>query len=494
MSKLSLDNIMRVSVLSTLKGLSDINTSALALFTDEIPVIANYGTSRVYLEPLSVATDFGSTSATYRMANMVFSQNPNILTGKGFLVIIPQLQSASAVAATIAGSKNVDFTALTATDYFIRAEVNGGAQADIVIGTITSTSISTILTSLNNAAITAAGLVFSITGDITNAKVTLKTIDTGADASIVISSPSTAPETGTDISTLIGISGSATGSDSGVERLKDAIIRTASSVNYFGIIANKKMSDALLEETALTVQSLDKIMFVGSSLSADITGIFKDITDAGLTHTRCLYYSVSANNALDFTAGYASRGLSVNMSGSRTASTMHLKEITELVGDTGLTQTLLDSCYNNGVDCYADFGVAKLFTSGENKYFDVIYFELAFKVKLQIAGFNFLAQTTTKIPQTEEGMDGLKKVWRGICADFVTNGYIAPGTWTGSVYFGLPADHIRNIADQGYHIYTIPIADQTTNDRTLRIAPAGQIAVKSSGAIHSSDLVVYMEA
>jgi len=494
MSKLSLDNIMRVSVLSALRGVADVNTSALALFTDEVPLISNYGDYKLYLEPLSVAEHFGSNSATYRMANVVFAQNPNILTGKGYLVIIPQSQSALAQPATILSSKTVDFTQLTADDYFLRAEVDGGSQADIEIGEIDSTSISTVLSSLNSSAVTLAGLAFTLSGDVTSAKVTLKTVATGESASIVINTPSTAPATGTDISTLIGITGSATGSDAGVERLKDAIIRTAGSVNYFGIMANKKMSDALLEETALLVQTLDKLMFVASSVEADIEGVFKDITDAGLTHTRCLYYSVSANDALDFSAGYASRGLSVNMSGSRTASTMHLKEITGLVADTGLDQTVLDSAYNNGVDVYGDFGVPKLFTSGANSFFDVIYFTLAFKVKLQIAGFNFLAQTQTKIPQTEEGMDGLKKAWRGVCQAFVTNGYLAPGTWLQSVYFGDPEDHVRNIKDQGYYIYTLPISAQQLIEREKRVAPAGQIAVKSSGAIHSADLVIYLEA
>jgi hypothetical protein len=90
-------------------------------------------------------------------------------------------------------------------------------------------------------------------------------------------------------------------------------------------------------------------------------------------------------------------------------------------------------------------------------------------------------------------MNGLKKEWREVCATFVTNGYCAAGTWTESVYFGDPDDHIRNIKDAGYFIYTMPIATQSSIERNKRVAPLGQIALKSSGAIHSSDIVCYIE-
>jgi hypothetical protein len=491
--KLSLDNIMRVTILSALRTLANVNTSVLSLFTDEEPIISSYGTSRNYLEALSVANHFGSNSTTYRLAQMIFAQTPNLITGKGYLTIIPQDQSASAQPATLIGNLNVDFSTLTETDYILRVAVDGAAQADVVIGEIDSTSLETIVDSLNSAAITSAGLVFSVSGEVTAAKVTLKTIATGTARSVEVNIPTTSPAGGTDIGGLIGIEGLATGSDAGVERLKDAIIRTANAVNYFGIIANKKLNDADLLEVSKLVQGLDKLIFASSNTLADITDILKDIKDAGLTHTRCLYYSVSADDALDYMAGYASRFLSMNLDGRDKAITINLKEIVGLVADQGLDQTILDSAKENGVDVYCDFGVPKIVSSGANKYADQIFFELALKVRLQIAGFNYLAQTQTKIPQTEKGMDGLKKAWRGVCDTFVTNGFCAPGTWTESITFGDPEDHIRNIKDQGYFIFTSPISSQSQIDRNARIAPLGQIALKSSGAIHSADIVCYIE-
>jgi hypothetical protein len=484
---------MRVNVLTALTTLANLNTSILGFFTDEVPLISGYGTSRDYMEPVSVAAHFGSNSATYRMAVMMFAQNINLKSGKGYLTIIPQSQSVAAQPATILGSNVVDFTKLTATNYFLRVSTNGGAQTDVSIGTIDSTTLDSIVSSLNSTAITAKGLVFSVSGEITSAKVTLQTIATGLTASIDVNTPSTAPTNETDISSLIGITGSATGAGAGVERVKDAILRTVNSVNYFGIILNKKLSDADQLEVSTLVQGLDKIMFISSSLSADIIGIFKDIKNASLTHTRCLYYSASGNKALDFAAGYSSRGLCVNMDGANTALTMNLKDIAGIVAD-DIDQTTLNLCKSNGVDIYANFGVPKVITSGANGWFDAIYFQLAFKVQLQIASFNYLASTNTKIPQTETGMNGLKSAWRKVCDKFITNGFGAPGAWTDPTTFGDPEDHIRNVADFGYYIYTLPVAQQDPNERKARIAPMGNIAIKSSGAIHGGDLNIFIEA
>lgn len=491
-AKLDIGNVIRVTLLSALKGLSDPNTSALALFTSETPVTSGFGDYAIYTTPDGIASDFGSDSDTYRLAVMVFSQSPNILTGDGYLVVIPKFASASATAATIIGTGPVDLTNLTATDYKIKAEVDGAAAAEIAIGQLTLTSLETAAASLNSYAVETAGLIFELSGELSAATVTLKTSSTGATSAITLSTSST----GTDISGLLNIAGlSATGAAAGTERLKDAVLRAKELVDFFGIIADEKLTDAALTEFARTVQTMDKLYFAPSNLTADITGVFKTIKDASLTHTRCLLYTTGSDDALDFAAGYAGRGLCIDFTGFLTAHTMNLKEITGMDADTGITQTLYTSAKANGVDVYANIGgLAKLMTSGENQYFDQVYTRLAFKMRLAVAGFNFLATTNTKIPQTEEGMNGLKGALRKVCAQFVDNGTFAPGTWNSSTTFGNPEDHIRNIKDVGYFIYSQPISAQSQTDRNARKAPAIYIGAKDAGAIHSADVSVYVEA
>jgi len=490
MSQLDLSNIIRVSISGPERGLADVNTSALAIITDEVPIPEDFGTFRTYLNAAAVATDFGSSSETYRLALMVFSQKKNVLSGKGFLVIIPRDQAAAAQPATIIGGGPVNLLNLTADDYNINAVVDGAAAADIAIGEIDTTSIATVQDDLNSTAITTADLVFSVSGELSAAVITLKTTTDGASSDITIGEAGT----GTDIAPIIDISGEAAGAAAGLETVKDTVLRTYQAVPYFGIVLNVKLSDALLEELAGTIQSMDKLLFVGSESSGDINGVFTDIKDAGLTHTRCMYYSISEDDALDFAAGYASRLMSINFNGGNTALTMHLKDITGLVADSGITQTLHDSSKLAGVDIYPDIGIPKVMISGGNLYSDQIYTRVALKVKLQIAGFNHLAQTTTKIPQTEIGMNGLKGAYRAIMALFVDAGIYAPGTWNSATTFGDPDDHIRNIKERGYFIYSAPIADQLQSERAARIAPLVQIAAKESGAIQSSDVTVLVEA
>jgi len=485
---LELTNIIRVSITGAESGLAAVNTSALAIITDEVPVPADFGTSRVYLDAASVADDFGSNSETYRLAVMVFNQKLNVITGKGFLIIIPRDQTAAVQPATILGAANVNLAALTAIDYNINAAVDGGDAGDLLIGPIDTTDLASVLVSLNSTAVASAGLIFSASGELASARITLKTIATGVGTDITLA----AAGTGTDISGLLELSGSATGAATGVERVKDCILRTAGSVPYFGIILNEKQTDANQTEISALVQSLTKFMVIGSNLSADIAGIFTTLKDAGYTHTRCLFYSIAENDALDMAAGEASRLMSINFNASNTALTMHLKDITGLVADTGVTQAILDAAKIAGVDVYADFGIAKLFTSGANLFIDQIYTQLALQVDLQVAGFNFLAQTTTKIPQTEIGMDGLKGSYRAVLARYVNAGVYAPGTWTGST-FGDPADFARNIKEFGFYIYSQAVAAQAAIERTARIAPAVRIAAKESGAIHSSDVIVLVE-
>lgn len=493
MNKLDISNVIRVTLLSALKGLSDMNTSALALFTSDVPITAGFGDYAIYLSPDGVAADFGVDSDTYRLAVMVFSQSPNILTGGGYLVVIPKLAAADATAATILGTGPVDLTALTATDYAINVAVNGGAAADIEIGKLDLSSLEAAEASLNNYDIETAGLIFELSGELSSSYVTVKSDTTGATSELEFG---TLAGTGTDIAGLLGIAGlSATGADAGEERLKDAVLRGIDMVDFFGIIADEKLSDADLTEFARMVQTMDKLYFAPSSLTADITGIFKTIKDAGLTHTRCLLYTDSAADALDYAAGYAGRGLCINFSGFNTVHTMNLKEVAGLAADSGMTQTFYNSAKANGVDVYANIGgLSKLMTSGENQYFDQVYTRLAFKMRLAVAGFNFLATTNTKIPQTEEGMNGLKGALRNICNQFVENGTFAPGTWLSPTTYGNPEDHIRNIKDVGYFIYSTPISAQSVADRNARKAPPIYIAAKDSGAIHSADVQAYIEA
>jgi len=91
-------------------------------------------------------------------------------------------------------------------------------------------------------------------------------------------------------------------------------------------------------------------------------------------------------------------------------------------------------------------------------------------------------------------MDGLKGAYRNVCQQAVANAYSAPGEWNSSTTFGNQADFLANIQQVGYYIYSVPISQQSQADREDRKAPIISIALKEAGAIHSSTVLVFINA
>lgn len=373
MTDLAISNVISISVSAAPTGVGQFSTSNLALFTTETPDPVFDDDYKIYREPTEVGEDFGTSSVTYKMALKVFSQQPNILAGDGYLVVIPFEAS---------------------------------------------------------------------------------------------------------------------------ETLDEAITRTEDLVQYFGIMSTQIESEQDMLDAADVIQALNKIGFFvqRASNSVDIGGSLDLLRSGGFTKSRGLYYGADNDTeALEMQAAYAGRALSVNFEGSNTTITMNLKDLSGIQPDPSMNQTLFNKAEDAGADIYASIqGVPKVFSFGANDFFDQVYNLGWFVAALEIAGFNYLAQTSTKIPQTEQGMDGLKGAFREVCVQAVTNQYAAPGRWTNPTTFGNQQDLYDNIAQLGYYIYSAPIASQLQVSREAREAPLVQIALKEAGAIQKASVIVYV--
>jgi hypothetical protein len=287
-----------------------------------------------------------------------------------------------------------------------------------------------------------------------------------------------------------------------LETVEEAIIRTKDLVYYFGVLMDEELgtSDASAFATLSTyIETVDKMLFYCSSTIADLQpgSVLDLVRQASKTNTRCFYYGTalltagSVQQTQIFAGAYLGRALSVDFGGSLTAATMHLKALSGIVSDTTVAQTQVTLAQAAGVDVYVNIsGLAKLFTSGSNYYFDNVYNQLWLAFALQTAGFNYLAGTNSKIPQTEEGVAGLKDAYRKVCEQAKAAGVIAGGSWTAPDTFGDVVALRRNVSDLGYYIYSLPVTLQSQSDRESRIAPLVQIAAKLAGAVHSSNVVV----
>lgn len=471
--EISINNVIDVSVSQAPMGLGEYNTSNLALFSSEAYDAAKFGNRgfKIYLEPTEVAADFGSSSKAYQLANSIFAQTPNILAGGGYFVVIPLLAEVQAI----------DLDIVPTSGSIVIA---GSAPV------LYSDSAAQIQTKLRAVAGFEKAVV---TGTLASRKVLVSMVGYYADEGPAITVSS---------NTLVGAGAapvvpSVTIQDSG-ESVADGIIRASSLVQFFGAISDRILDPMDSNEAAQSIQPLNKMFaLVSQDPSTTVPGGEFDLyRQAGYKKTRCLYYGLGAEiDALKFMAGYMSGGLSTNFDGSNTTSTRHLKEVVGSVADTTVTQTMINDCKESGADLYPSInGLAKIFTSGANGYFDQVYNLLWFVGDIQIAGANYLMTTSTKIPQTEQGMDGLKGAYREVCEQAVANRYAAPGKWTLPDTFGSQEDFLANIAQVGYYIYSTPIAKQSQADRALRKAPLCQIALKEAGAFHSSSVIINVNA
>lgn len=272
---------------------------------------------------------------------------------------------------------------------------------------------------------------------------------------------------------------------------------------FFGGVlwAGYAPNDAEILAAGAVCEPLRVKLFASGHAAADMTtttGILWKLVDAGYEHSRCLLYigaSPSALNARLMAAGYAGRAMSVDFTGTNTTATMHGKTLTGVTSDTAISQTILDRAQTVGVDVYPSVGggaqyAGKVFCSGANDFFDNVYNLDWLVFALQVAGFNAITTTGTKIPQTEPGMAVLKGAYLTVLAQAVANQFVAPGAWNSPELFGNPTDLKRNILDVGYYIYSAPVNQQSQAQRAARVAPLIQIAIKYAGAIHSSNVIV----
>jgi len=557
-NQLPISVVVNVSVATPQTGATEYNTSNIAIFSrDSYGPTFGTGSYKIYLSASQVATDFGSSSATYLMALQIFSQQPNILNNQGYLVVIPFLTAAQDQQVLVGFNGNP-----ASGNFYIAYNGVSNITSAIAHGATAST-VQTDLQSLTGiSSATCTGSILSTTGLSINSEVSgvghpftvynqyLWTVSsanatTGAvysdsngndhtvqltiagQTTLTTASPSgvsgTVPVSGTltKVSgtgdTTITYSAWSTLSDSNSnpitisltvvvpgstnETLDQAILRTQSQVQYFGVMANEvPPSQTYLTAAASLIQTLNKIGFFTSFTSADVQtgGLLASLASGGYTQSRAVPYleTNSANQpytSLEYMASYASELLSVNYGGSLTTITMNLKSLSGVQADPGLTTTLYNSCQSTGCDVYANIqGIPKVLISGANDYSDNQVNLQWFAGAVQVAYFNALATTNTKVPQTENGINTIKAAIQQVCQQAVSNGFVAPGTWNSPTYFGNPALLTANIAQFGYYIYSSPIASQLQSVRVQRISPLIQIAVKYAGALQSGSAIIYI--
>lgn len=290
-----------------------------------------------------------------------------------------------------------------------------------------------------------------------------------------------------------------------LETVPAAVTRGLALVYFYGVLIDQEL--AVSDPTAFAalgvyIETSGCLFGYCSSNANDLNpGSPLDlIRQAGDTHTRCMYFGetgILLNGNGDqqtqiFAASYLSRLLSVNFTASNSTLTMEYKNLKGIPADGSLTDSQLNAAQAAGVDIYPNISsVIGCFISGANQFSDMVYNDDWLALAIQIAGVDEIVGQANKLPQTEAGMGQLKDAMKVPLNQAVANGFIAPGAWPqGAATFGDQASFLRNIAQQGWYIFSTPVAQLTQAQLATREAPPIQIAVLAAGAVQSVAVII----
>lgn len=483
---------INVSIATAPAGLGEFNTNTVCLFTNEQPLSVEPYIWAVNAQ--DVINEYGTDSLTAKMAQALFTPVPNLRSGNGQVLIFPYT-------ATNATAGSTTTVAITATILTALKLISSGDLTVTIDGT-DYTASNMNFTQVNTVADVVAILKNQyLDCDITVAdtnKIKFTSRNYGTTSAVALKV--TTGGSGTDLYGSSYFDGAnqvtVTGAAQTGTTLAEAVAQ-AEEVAYFGgVLTTQIMDNAGIEAVATAVQTKDHVYFEGIQSLKNIGTLGNAIKSAGSKKTRLLAKTdEGAEVCKTAIATYTTIAQSSNYSGADTALTMNLKELAGIKPDGNINSTYYNLAKQNGVDIYATTEGLNCVYSFDNGYYtDDATNLLWLKKALEVSGFNYLRKTNTKIPQTEAGMVGLKNAYETICIQGVRNGVIGVGLeWNDSIPFGDPEEFQRNIEEKGYYIYSSPIAQQNQAEREERIAPLVQIAIKMSGAIHSSNVIVQVQ-
>lgn len=377
----------------------------------------------------------------------------------------------------------------TVTDGAMKISVDG------TVKTVSGVDLSAE-TNLNGVAARVAEKLTTATvvWDANNARFVVTSKTTGEASAVGFATPNA---TGTDISALMGIlegTGAKTIARQPAETIAECVAKFIDlSSKWYGLYIAETISDDEVLAVAGLIQSDDVSRIYAHTtqntavLDADNNTDIASRLKAAAFGTTCVQYSSQSPYAAVSILG---RAFTVNFAGWRTTITIKFKQEPGIVAET-LTQTQAltlqqKNCnvfvnYDNdtailqeGVMCNADFFDERHGLDWLQNYVQTNY-------------YNRLYTSSTKVPQTDEGITDLLTNVEASLAQGAENGLIAPGVWGGD---GFGALNTGDTLTKGYYVYSPPIAQQAQAEREARKAPVMQVAIKLAGAVHFGDVII----
>jgi len=480
---LSVSGLVRVTVnLSPLAAA--VRSFGVLMIAGDSNVINGVERFRTYLTIEAVAADFGTSAPEYKAAALYFGQSPKpktLMIGRwfrtassgfiegGILTASQQLMSNWTVITTGTLTIPIDGVSRAVTGLDFSAQTNLNGVATVITTAISAWGVCTwdgssfIITSITTG--TSSSVGYATAGSIS---AQLKLTSSTAIALI----PGYAAETPAACA---------------------AVLANLSSA-WYGLMfqASTQPTDDQSIDVSAFIEALDLKRIYGVTItssqvlsSAVTTDLASRMKAAGYLQSFCQY----SQNAYAI-ASFFGRALSVNVNANRSTITLMFKQEPGVTGE-DLTESqalvLKDKRCNVFVDYVNDTVIIQYGVMSGSAYFDEIHGLDWLQNAIQTACFNVLYTSTTKVPQTDAGVNQLVNAVSGVADQAVANGLVAPGVWNADGFGQLATgDYLKT----GYYIYAQPVALQSQSDRDARIAPPIQLAIKLAGAIQSVDVIV----
>lgn len=457
------------------------------LIAGDSNVINGVDRFRTYTDLESVAGDFGTSAPEYLAAALYFGQSPRpnqLMIGRWLRTATAGLIQGGIL--TTAEQAMANWTSITNGSFKI--DIDGATKTLSALNFSAQTNLNGVA-SVINAALTGGTIAWD------GSRFTVTSSTTGVTSTVGYAS---ATGSGTDISALLKLT-------SATALVPVPGFAAETPVDCVSELANMSGMWYGLSFAASAMPTADQIVDVAAFIEgASISRLF-GVTE---TDTRVLDNAWTTDLAsrlkalnykrscVQFSANkYAvcalfGRAFSVNFSANRSTITLMYKQEPGVVAE-NLTetqaQTLKAKRCNVFVKYQNDTAILQYGVMSGQAYFDEMHGLDWFSDALQTAEYNLLYQSKTKIPQTDAGQNQLVNVAAGVCQEAINNGLIAPGRWNADGFGQLERG---DFLEEGFYIYTQPMAAQDQSIREQRIAPPIQIALKLAGAIHEIDCIV----
>lgn len=487
MSKLPVNRVVRTTVnlapsAAQAQSLSDLLLLGTSTIIDPVE------RSRTYSSLTAVATDFGTTAQEYFGAQAWFDQSPQptqIIVGRW--VNAASRGGLRCASLPASGQVIADWNAVTAGSF--KVAKNGAALADITGMNFSGAANLNAVAAIIQTALTGTTVVWNSTYERFEIE---STVAPGATSAISFLQ---AAATGTDISLMMAGRSTSSGAYVYVGMAAEtaaasvALFDNTMGQQWYGLVIPSAV-DADHSAVGLFIEGASNKHYYGvntqsagvlvPATTSDIASVLKAL---GLKRTMVQYSSES----LYAVCSALGRILTTNYDSANTVITLKFKNEPGIVAEE-LSTTQADAAEAKNANLFVaydnDTAILEEGVSCDGTFIDVVMGTDWLALDIQNRLFNLLYTSTTKIPQTDAGVQLMVTTIEASCAQGVLNGLLAPGVWNADGFGQL---HEGDFLQKGYYVYVVPIAQQNPTDRAARRAPPFKIAAKLAGAIHSAD-------